>query len=146
MAKALTKPRSGSTDLPALFAADRAATKRFIEFFTANIRNLKSARDTESALLCRYLCRNPAIPAGLGLYSAVSLGHSQVAENLRQVGMNTTDLYHSRFFGAVPSEAESGFGVGEVASSNLVVPTILFNYLAIANVPRGSNRGATRGQ
>jgi hypothetical protein len=30
--------------------------------------------------------------------------------------------------------------VGEVASSNLVVPTITFNNLAIADVPRGSNR------
>ena len=44
------------------------------------------------------------------------------------------------------SLVERTLGVGEVASSNLVVPTITFNHLAIAAVPRGDNRGAIKGQ
>jgi hypothetical protein len=44
------------------------------------------------------------------------------------------------------SLVERTLGVGEVASSNLVVPTITFNQLASSYVPRGSNRGAIRGQ
>jgi site-specific recombinase XerD len=38
------KARPGSIDLPALFAPDRDAAKRFIEFFTANIRNPNTRR------------------------------------------------------------------------------------------------------
>jgi site-specific recombinase XerD len=44
MAKALTKATPGSLELPALFAPDRGAAKRFIEFFTANIRNPNTRR------------------------------------------------------------------------------------------------------
>jgi site-specific recombinase XerD len=44
MTKALTKATSRSTELPALFAPDRAAARRFIEFFTANIRNPNTRR------------------------------------------------------------------------------------------------------
>ena len=39
MAGALTNVFPGSATLPALFAPDPAAGKRFVEFFTANIRN-----------------------------------------------------------------------------------------------------------
>jgi site-specific recombinase XerD len=44
MAKALTKARSSALELPALFAPDKTAAKRFIEFFTANIRNPNTRR------------------------------------------------------------------------------------------------------
>ena len=44
------------------------------------------------------------------------------------------------------SLVERTLGVGEVASSNLVVPTISFNHLAHADQPRGSNRGSIRVQ
>jgi site-specific recombinase XerD len=44
MAKALTKATSRSIELPALFAPDRDAAKRFIEFFSANIRNPNTRR------------------------------------------------------------------------------------------------------
>lgn len=44
MAKALTKATSSSIELPALFAPDKASAKRFIEFFTANIRNPHTRR------------------------------------------------------------------------------------------------------
>ena len=39
MAGALSKAKSSSLELPALFAPDKDAARRFIEFFTANIRN-----------------------------------------------------------------------------------------------------------
>jgi hypothetical protein len=39
MAKAVSKVVSSSVVLPALFAPDQDAAKRFVEFFTANIRN-----------------------------------------------------------------------------------------------------------
>lgn len=44
MAKGLIKATRASLDLPALFAPDRDAAKRFIEFFTANIRNPNTRR------------------------------------------------------------------------------------------------------
>jgi site-specific recombinase XerD len=44
MAKDLIKATRASVDLPALFAPDRDAAKRFIEFFTANIRNPNTRR------------------------------------------------------------------------------------------------------
>jgi site-specific recombinase XerD len=44
MAKAVIKATRASLDLPALFAPDRDAAKRFIEFFTANIRNPNTRR------------------------------------------------------------------------------------------------------
>jgi site-specific recombinase XerD len=39
MTRALPQVIPGSVELPALFAPDRKAGKRFVEFFTANIRN-----------------------------------------------------------------------------------------------------------
>jgi site-specific recombinase XerD len=39
---ALVRSANGTPILPALFAADKAAARRFIEFFTANIRNLNT--------------------------------------------------------------------------------------------------------
>jgi len=44
MAKALVRAKASSLELPALFAPDRDAAKRFIEFFTANIRNPNTRR------------------------------------------------------------------------------------------------------
>jgi site-specific recombinase XerD len=44
MAKALSKVMPGTMVLPALFAPDQDAAKRFIEFFTANIRNPHTRR------------------------------------------------------------------------------------------------------
>jgi site-specific recombinase XerD len=44
MAKALSRVVSGSPTLPALFAPDEDAARRFIEFFTANIRNPHTRR------------------------------------------------------------------------------------------------------
>ena len=39
MAQAVVKVVSGAPSLPRLFAPDQDAARRFIEFFTANIRN-----------------------------------------------------------------------------------------------------------
>ena len=44
MARAVSKVISGSLELPALFAPDKEAARRFIEFFTANIRNPNTRR------------------------------------------------------------------------------------------------------
>jgi len=44
MAKAVSRVVSGSLQLPALFAPDADAGRRFIEFFTANIRNPHTRR------------------------------------------------------------------------------------------------------
>jgi site-specific recombinase XerD len=44
MAKDVSRLVSGSLELPALFAPDKDAAKRFIEFFTANIRNPNTRR------------------------------------------------------------------------------------------------------
>jgi site-specific recombinase XerD len=44
MAKDLVRAKSSSLKLPALFAPDKDAARRFIEFFTANIRNPNTRR------------------------------------------------------------------------------------------------------
>jgi site-specific recombinase XerD len=44
MAGAVSRVVSGSLELPALFAPDRDAARRFVEFFTANIRNPNTRR------------------------------------------------------------------------------------------------------
>jgi site-specific recombinase XerD len=44
MARAVSRVVSGSLKLPALFAQDKDAARRFIEFFTANIRNPNTRR------------------------------------------------------------------------------------------------------
>jgi site-specific recombinase XerD len=44
MAGAVSKVVSGSLALPALFAPDKDTARRFIEFFTANIRNPHTRR------------------------------------------------------------------------------------------------------
>ena|ERR1035437_8678259 len=44
MAGTLVKAKSSAMELPALFAPDKNAAKRFIEFFTANIRNPNTRR------------------------------------------------------------------------------------------------------
>jgi len=44
MARAASRVALGSLDLPALFAPDRDAARRFIEFFTANPRNPNTRR------------------------------------------------------------------------------------------------------
>jgi site-specific recombinase XerD len=44
MARAVSRVVSGSLELPALFAPDKDAARRFIEFFTANIRNPHTRR------------------------------------------------------------------------------------------------------
>ena len=44
MAGAVSKVVSGSLELPALFAPDKDAARRFVEFFTANIRNPNTRR------------------------------------------------------------------------------------------------------
>ena len=44
MARAVSRVVSGSLKLQALFTPDRDAVKRFIEFFTADIRNPNTRR------------------------------------------------------------------------------------------------------
>ena len=44
MAGAVSRVVSSSLQLPPLFAPDRDAAKRFVEFFTANIRNPNTRR------------------------------------------------------------------------------------------------------
>src|SRR5450755_3765214 len=59
MAGTLVKAKSSAMELPALFAPDKNAAKRFIEFFTANIRNPNTRRAyaraaVEFALWCEH--------------------------------------------------------------------------------------------
>ena len=88
-------------------------------------------RDAIRLTLCRRLCRNPAIPDGIGQYQFVllKLWHfAEAAQTLNSIGT----LYYSFFLDVASCSTDGRFGVGEVASSNLVVPTInsiIFNKL-----------------
>lgn len=44
MAQGVAKITSGSSTLPKLFAPDKHAARRFLEFFTANVRNPNTRR------------------------------------------------------------------------------------------------------
>jgi len=53
-------------------------------------------------ILCRGLCRNPAIPTAVGLLHPLSLSHTRKAVNMLETRMNTACLYHLEFFGVSP--------------------------------------------
>ena len=73
--------------------------------------------------LCRCLCRNPAIPAGVWLSLAVSFRHTKRAANMPKTSMNTASVYHSRFLGVASYKRGAGFDTVEVGGSNPPVPT-----------------------
>ena len=56
-------------------------------------------------VLCRGLCRNPAIPAGVWPLLAVSFRYTRKAVNVRETRMNTASPCHLVFFGFAPSES-----------------------------------------
>ena len=70
MAKAVSRVVSGSVELPALFAPDRDAARRLVEFFTANIRNPNTRRAyaraaVQYATWCEAKYVDPYIPEDL---------------------------------------------------------------------------------
>ena len=75
-------------------------------------------------LLCRDLCRNPAIPTRIEPCRSLSLGCTCGAGKRRLARMNAAPGYHSGFFGVASSRTGSRFDTVEVAGSSPVVPTI----------------------
>jgi hypothetical protein len=62
MAKSVVKVLSGQSALPELFASDQEAAHRFIEFFTANIRNPHTRRAyARAAVGARHICETNRI-------------------------------------------------------------------------------------
>ena len=75
MAKAVSRVISGSLELPALFAPDQDAARRFIEFFTANIRNPNTRRAyARAAGRIRRLVRGQTISASCGYRAGACRG------------------------------------------------------------------------
>src|ERR1039457_3404299 len=81
-------------------------------------------------------------PDGTGGFSARARVHSVVQDTPPSSAWTMSETQVGTWLSLV----ERTLGVGEVASSNLVVPTITFNYLAVADRPRGSKRGSIRVQ
>jgi hypothetical protein len=57
------------------------------------VRIARKPRPSGAPCLCRGLCRNPPIPAGVGLCRMASLGSSGGAGNIDQSRMNTAPAY-----------------------------------------------------
>jgi hypothetical protein len=57
------------------------------------------AQSERNGKLCRYMCRNHAIHAGISRCSAVSFGIGFVSRIAHDTRMNTGDQCHSRFLG-----------------------------------------------
>lgn len=51
--------------------------------------------------LCRYLCRNPAMPTSIVTVYEVSLGHTLNTASAIKISMNIVVLYHLRLLGLV---------------------------------------------
>ena len=85
-----------------------------------------------SEILCRALCRNPAILTGVGPSRWPLLGNRQSTWNVRQTRINIASSYHSDFFCVASSRTGSGFDTVEVCGSSPHGPTIFFNDLASA--------------
>jgi hypothetical protein len=81
------------------------------------------------------LCHNPAIPARIGAYLAVLLGHAQMAANMRETRMNTASLYHFVSLPISPSQSTLGNGMEEVIGSIPIRSTKYFNNLADPQLP-----------
>ena len=79
--------------------------------------------------LCRGLCRNPAIPTGIGSCRWLSRGHRQTGVKTRGTRINAGFLYYSDFFSVAPSRTGFGFDTVEVCGSSPHGPTTLFNSL-----------------
>ncbi len=80
-------------------------------------------------VLCRCLCRNPAIPAGVWPLLAVSFRYTRKAVNVRETRMNTAFLCRFVSLSYLPYQCTPRFDTEEVAGSNPVVPTIFINGL-----------------
>ena len=82
--------------------------------------------------LCRRLCRNRPIPAGVGPCRRASLGNSCVAANSDQTLMNTASAYHC----GSRAVTQSSFGLRirdqGVGGSNPLSPTNVFQQLTAA--------------
>jgi hypothetical protein len=77
-----------------------------------------------SEILCRALCRNPAIPTGMGLSRWLSLSRNQRAGKASGTRMNTASPYHLDLFGVASSRTGSRFDTVEVCGSSPHGPTI----------------------
>jgi hypothetical protein len=67
-------------------ATDQAMSRRSLAGFVCE--------GPRVAVVCHWLCHNPAIQAGVVPPPSVSLGHTQEAANLRGTRMNTASAYH----------------------------------------------------
>ncbi len=70
--------------------------------------------------MCHGLCHNPAIPARVGPFLAVSLGYTQKAANMLETRMNTASLCSFVFLYVCLYSFTLGNGMEEVVGS---IPT-----------------------
>ena len=106
----------------------------FPNFFRALVEVSKPSRSAGSGqlrsavpmgiFLCRNLCRNPVIPAGVRRLLAVSIGYTRKAVNLREVRMNTACSCRSVSLPFAPSQFVLGNGMEEVIGSIPIRSTI----------------------
>ncbi|MGO9339716.1 MAG: hypothetical protein ACLPY1_19625, partial [Terracidiphilus sp.] len=87
---------------------------------------LPGVTQRDSLVLCHGLCHNPAIPAGVGLYLSVSLGHTQKAAILRETRMNTASLCRFVSLSICSYSFALGNGMEEVIGS---IPIRSTNYI-----------------
>ena len=78
-------------------------------------------------VLCRSLCRNPAIPTGVGVCRRVSLGNSCEAVNSDQSRMNTAPACRCNSLAVTRSSFGLRIRDQGVGGSNPLSPTNLFN-------------------
>jgi len=80
---------------------------------------------TEDEGLCRDLCHNPPIPAGVGPCRREAFGNSCEAADMRQPCMNTASQCRSHFVSVAPSEFELRNGMEGVVGA---IPTRSTNH------------------
>jgi len=78
-------------------------------------------------ILCRGLCRNPAIPARPTPSLLVSLGNTRETANTQKTHVNTAFPYHLSSLSIVRLHIGQGIDTVEVWGSSPHVPTISFN-------------------
>src|SRR5215467_14004934 len=92
--------------------------------------------------LCRDLCRNPRIPAGIPLCRRVSLGNRRETAKTLQARTNTALPYHLSSLSIVRLHIGQGIDTVEVRSSSLLVPTILFPSIYTGLLHSGPSRNS----
>jgi hypothetical protein len=85
---------------------------------------LSASTQAGCSVLCRWLCRNPAIPAGIPLGQWVSLGNGSEIVSMQRTRMNTGVSHHSGSLSIVPLHIGQGIDTVEVRGSSPLVPTI----------------------